>query len=85
MLANRRVLFMGPGADCYVSPASPAPKLTIEDPNAHWRAPVSAMMGFVRAKWPAEANDKDTPELTYYFYELAGLIWVGKDGKLTAS
>lgn len=78
-------MFITPGADCYVSPENPVPKLTIEDPDARWSAPISEIMSFVRNKWPGEADDKNDLELTYYFYELPGLIWVGEDGKLVAS
>lgn len=82
MLKNGRVMFIVPGADCYISPHNPTLKLTIENPEAHWNAPVSEIMDFVRNKWPAQANDVNDIELTYYFYELPGLIWVGDDGKL---
>lgn len=85
LLKSGRLMFIMPGADCYVSSDNPKPKLTIEDPNAQWNAPVSEIMGFVRNKWPAEVNDRNDVELTYYFYELPGLIWVGKDGRLVAS
>lgn len=85
MLKNGRVIFIVPGADCYISPDNPTPKLTIENPEAHWNAPVSEIMDFVRNKWPAQADDVNDLELTYYFYELPGLVWVGDDGKLVAS
>ena len=59
-------------------------KLSIADPEARWRAPISEIMDFVRNKWPREVNDMNDLELTYYFYDLPGLIWVGEDGKLVA-
>lgn len=85
LLKSGRVIFIVPGSDCYISAQNPTPKLTIENPEAHWNAPVSEIMNFVRNKWPAQANDMHDLELTYYFYELPGLIWVGDDGKLVAS
>lgn len=85
MLNDGRVMFIVPGADCYISSENPNPKLTIEDPKAHWRAPVSEIMEFVRSRWPVKATGMNDLELTYYFYELPGLIWIGEDGKLVAS
>lgn len=85
LLEDGRVRFIAPGADCYISTENPRPKLAIEDQNAQWHAPVGEIMAFVRNRWPAEVNQKNDLELTYYFYELPGLIWVDKDGKLVAS
>lgn len=85
LLDDGRVMFIAPGADCYISSDNPKPKLTIEDPDAHWKAPVAEIMRFVRDGWPSGANDMNDLELTYYFYELPGLIWVREDGKLVAS
>lgn len=85
LLRDGKVIFIVPGADCYVSPANPAPKLTVEDPEARWGAPVPEIMNFVRSRWPERANDENDVGLTYYFYELPGLIWVGEDGRLVVS
>jgi hypothetical protein len=85
LLREGKVMFIAPGADCYVSPANPTPKLTVEDPKARWSAPVPEIMNYVRSRWPEEANDENDVELTYYFYELPGLIWVGENGRLAVS
>ncbi|WP_175941830.1 hypothetical protein [Burkholderia pyrrocinia] len=85
LLREGKVMFIAPGADCYVSPSNPTPKFTVEDPEARWSAPVSEIMNYVRSRWPEEAGDENDVELTYYFYELPGLIWVGEDGRLVVS
>ncbi|AJC21294.1 hypothetical protein [Pandoraea pulmonicola] len=85
LLREGKVMFIAPGADCYVSPANPTPKLTVEDPEARWNAPISEIMDYVRGRWPEKASDEKDIELTYYFYELPGLIWVGEDGRLVVS
>ena len=85
LLDDGRAMLIAPGADCYISTDNPNPKLTIEDPDVHWKAPVAEIMRFVRDGWPSGANDMNDLELTYYFYELPGLIWVTEDGKLVAS
>ena len=85
LLIERKVIFILPGADCYVSPANPNPKLTVENVEAQWRAPVSEIISFLRSRWPDSVNDENDENLKYYFYELPGLIWVGEDGRLVAS
>jgi hypothetical protein len=85
LLRRGTVMFIAPGADCYVSPTNPHPKYTIEDPGARWDAPVDEMMTYVRSRWPAKVNDEYDVELTYYLYELPGLIWVDEEGKLIVS
>jgi hypothetical protein len=85
LLREGKVMFIAPGADCYISPANPTPKLTVEDPEARWSASVSEIMSYVQSRWPEEVNDDKDVELTYYFYELPGLIWVGEDGRLIVS
>jgi len=85
LLAEGKVMFITPGADCYVSPANPTPKLTVNDPEARWSAPVSEIVSYVRSRWPETARDEYDLELTYYFYELPGLIWVKEDGQFVVS
>lgn len=72
LLDDGLVMFIASGADCYTSSDNPNPKLTIEDPNAHWKASVAEIMRFVRDGWPSGANDMNDLELTYYFYALPG-------------
>lgn len=74
-----------PGADCYVSPTNPNPKLKVENVEAQWRAPVSEIISFLRSRWPDSVREENEENLKYYFYELPGLIWVGEDGRLVAS
>ncbi|WP_155623398.1 hypothetical protein [Burkholderia vietnamiensis] len=85
LLRQGKVMFIAPGADCYVSPINPTPRLTVEDPEARWTAPVPEIMSYVKSRWPETINDEKDVELTYYFYELPGLIWVGDDGRLVVS
>jgi len=85
LLRERKVMFIALGVDCYVSPSNPTPKYTVEDEEARWNAPVAEMMNYVRSRWPDGVTSEHDVELTYYFYELPGLIWVGEDGRLVVS
>ena len=85
LLQEGKVMFIAPGADCYVSPANPTPKLTVRDPEARWSAPVSEIVNYVRSRWPADVSNEMDVELTYYFYELPGLIWFTDDGQPVVS
>ncbi len=85
LLREGTVMFIAPDVDCYFSTSNPSPRYTVEDPEARWNAPVHEIMSYVRGRWPKEAKQKNDVELTYYFYELPGLIWVRADGGLFAS
>ncbi|WP_175135398.1 hypothetical protein [Achromobacter pulmonis] len=85
LLREGAVMFIAPDVDCYFSTSNPSSRYTVEDPEARWNAPVHEIMSYVRGRWPKEAKQKNDVELTYYFYELPGLIWVRADGGLFAS
>ena len=85
LLQERKVMFIAPGADCYVSQTNPTPKLTVADTEARWSAPIPEIMNYVRERWPETVSEENDVELMYYFCELPGLIWVGEGGRLVAS
>lgn len=80
LLRDRLVILIAPGADCYVSPSNPKPKLTVHDPQARWSAPVEEIMSYVRGHWPNGTSDENDVDLIYYFYELPGLVWLDSRG-----
>ncbi|MCP3022871.1 hypothetical protein [Cupriavidus basilensis] len=85
LLVKGRIKFISPGADCYVSQGNPEPKLTIDDPASHWKASPKEIVDFLREKWPVNVSSENDVDLTMYFYEVPGLIWVASDGSLVAS
>ncbi|WP_057391977.1 hypothetical protein [Ralstonia solanacearum] len=80
-----RIKFIAPGADCYVSPENPHPRLTIQDEEAQWHETPTAIVAYLRAQWPEHASDENDSDLVTYFYSIPGVIWVGEDGTLVAS
>lgn len=84
MLKNGRIKFIAPGADCYVSSTNPNPRLTIYDIDAQWNAPAGEIVNYFRERWPKDAKNEDDPNLTIYFYEMPGVIWVNDSGELVA-
>lgn len=85
LLRQGKIRFVAPGADCYISPSNPAPRLTIEDEQAQWRVSPEIITSFLRSQWPADAEDENDVALTDYFYSIPAVIWVADDGKLVAS
>jgi hypothetical protein len=85
LLDAGKIKFIAPGADCYVSPANPCPKLTIQDSESHWSATAEEIVASLSAQWPIQVNDENDPELTVYFYSIPAIIWVGDDGSLVSS
>ena len=79
------IKFIAPEADCYVSPANPHPKLTIQDNEAHWHASPEEIVASLSAQWPVHVHDENDPDLTVYFYSIPAIIWVGDDGSLVSS
>ncbi len=80
-----RIKFIAPGADCYVSPENPHPRLTIQDEEAQWHETPTAIVAYLRAQWPEHASDENDSDLVTYFCSIPGVIWVGEDGTLVAS
>jgi hypothetical protein len=85
LLESGRIKFIRPGADCYVSPANPHPELTIEDKMAHWDLGVKEIVCYLRCGWPESAVSDEDIDLTLYFYELPGVIWIDDKGRFFAS
>ncbi|POP71960.1 hypothetical protein [Pseudomonas syringae] len=85
LLNHGKIKFIAPDADCYVSPDNPHPKLTINDSEAHWNLEAEQIIDYLKSKWPDEVTSANDEELTYYFYEIPGVIWVDNDGKFIAS
>lgn len=85
LLDAGKIKFIAPGADCYISPANPSPKLTIQDSEAHWRATSEEIVASLSAQWPIHVDDENDPELTVYFYSIPAIIWVDDDGLLVSS
>ncbi|WP_454725813.1 MULTISPECIES: hypothetical protein [Cupriavidus] len=84
-LRTGRIKFIAPGADCYVSPTNPHPRLTIQDAEAQWHESPEAIVAQLRAQWPEHARDENDVDLATYFYSMPGVIWVKSDGTLVAS
>lgn len=80
LLAQGKIKFIAPGADCYVSPATPHPRLTIHDVDAHWKASPQEIVAHLRAMWPDAATDEGDEALLVYFYQIPGVIWVDASG-----
>jgi hypothetical protein len=85
LLNGGRMMFIVPGADCYVSSEKPTSELTIYDAAARWTAPTNEIVQFISERWPSEVNNDDDIELLIYFYTLPGLIWVTDDGEFISS
>lgn len=80
LLARGKIKFIAPGADCYVSPATPHPSLTIHDTDAHWKATPQEIVAHLRSMWPDAVTDEEDEELLIYFYRIPGVIWVSASG-----
>lgn len=85
LLRAGKIKFIAPGADCYMSPENPHPRLTIQDHEAHWHETPEAIVAQLRVQWPRNACDGGDADLVTYFYSIPGVIWVGDDGVLVAS
>ncbi|MBX7276957.1 hypothetical protein ACLBW8_27255 [Pseudomonas sp. M5A4_2d] len=85
LLVNGKIKFIKPGADCYISPSNPLPKLSIYDEAAHWDLSVKEIISYLREGWPKGAESENDVELTVYFYEIPGVIWIDKNGCFFAS
>jgi len=80
LLAQGKIKFIAPGADCYVSPATPHPRLTIHDADAHWKASPQEIVSYLLAMWPDAVTDDEDEALLIYFYRIPGVIWVSASG-----
>ena len=80
LLAQGKIKFIAPGADCYVSPATPRPSLTIHDADAHWKETPQEIVAHLRSMWPDAVTDDEDEALLIYFYRIPGVIWVSPSG-----
>jgi len=85
LLVNGKIKFIKPGADCYISPDNPYPKLSIFNDEAHWDLGAKDIVFYLKECWPESARSESDGELTVYFYEVPGIIWVDEDGCFYAS
>lgn len=80
-----RIKFIARGADCYVSPDNPSPKFTIADSAAHWDLQPKQIVFHLKDKWPKGVVSDNDENLTFYFYEVPGVIWVDAKGEVYSS
>lgn len=85
LLRIGKIKFIAPGADCYVSPGNPRPRLTINDDEAHWHEIPERIVAELRAQWPEHVRDENDLDLSTYFYSIPGIIWIGEDGEFIAT
>lgn len=85
LLEKKKIKFIKPGADCYISIKNPKPSLSIENPDSHWSASTHEIISNLKEKWPANVTDENDIDLNFYFYEIPGIIWIGENGELVAS
>ncbi|MFB3304714.1 hypothetical protein [Pseudomonas sp. AMR01] len=85
LLVNGKIKFIKPGEDCYVSPDNPHPRLSICDEMAHWDLGVKEIVSYLRDGWPESAESENDGELTIYFYDIPGIIWIDENGCFFAS
>ena len=84
LLVNGKIKFIKPGADCYVSPDNPHPRLSCDE-MAHWDLGVKEIVSSLRDGWPESAKSENDAELTIYFYDIPGVVWVDESGCFFAS
>jgi hypothetical protein len=82
LLSSKKIKFIAPGADCYVSPTTPCPRLTIGDEEAQWHETPQAIVEQLRGEWPQQVRDENDLGLVAYFFTIPAIIWVGEDGTL---
>ncbi|MFW0889394.1 UNVERIFIED_CONTAM: hypothetical protein MKS84_22165 [Pseudomonas sp. JL1] len=85
LLVNGNIKFIKPGADCYISPDNPYPQLSISDEEAHWDLDAKEIVSYLRERWPASAVSENDGELTVYFYDIPGVIWIDESGRFFSS
>lgn len=85
LLKQRKIKFIAPGADCYVSPENPSPEFSIENTEAHWNESAENIINYLKKRWPKDAMDDDDDELNIYFYEVPAVIWIDEFGNYFSS
>lgn len=85
LLISGKIKFIKPGADCYVSPNNPHPRLSIYDEVAHWELGEKEVVSYLKATWPENAESENDGGLTIYFYTIPGVIWIDENGRFFAS
>lgn len=85
LLITEKIKFIKPGADCYVSPKNPHPRLSISDELAHWDLDAKEIVACLRNAWPGDVNSECDEELTVFFYEIPAVIWIDEHGGFCAS
>ncbi len=77
-------MLVTPGADVYQTQEH-IPKLNIYDKEAQWDVSPKDAVQYFRERWLESLKDSNDVELTYYLYEMPGIIWIADDGSLYAS
>ncbi|KJZ33237.1 MULTISPECIES: hypothetical protein [Pseudomonas] len=85
LLVNGKIKFIKPGADCYISPDNPHPKFSIDDKRSHWDLDAKQIVSCLKESWPEGVVSECDGELTIYFYEIPGVIWIDENGLFFAS
>lgn len=85
LVANGKIKFIAPGADCYVTSDNPHPRFSIKDEECHWALDTSQIVAYLKDRWPDEVSSANEEALTVYFYKMPGIIWVDDTGVLFAS
>ena len=84
LLKQKKIMLVTPGADIYQTQEH-IPKLNIYDKEAQWDVSPEDAVQYFRERWPKNLKDSNDVELTYYLYEMPGIIWIADDGSLYAS
>ncbi|MFC6570825.1 hypothetical protein ACFQDJ_04170 [Pseudomonas brassicacearum] len=80
LLNEGRIKFIAPGADCYVSPDNEKPKFSVADSAAQWDLEAGQIISYLKGKWPKNVASDNDEDLTFYFYEVPGVIWIDERG-----
>ncbi|MGX9556249.1 hypothetical protein [Pseudomonas sp. CFBP 5750] len=80
LLNEGGIKFIAPGADCYVSPDNEKPKFSVADSAAQWDLEAGQIISYLKGKWPKNVASDNDEDLTFYFYEVPGVIWIDERG-----
>ncbi len=84
LLMRKKIMLITPGVDV-TRTSTHVPKFNIYDKEAQWNASPQNAVRYLREHWPKNLVNAEDKELTYYLYEMPGIIWIANDGSLHAS
>lgn len=85
LLNDGKIKFIAPGADCYISPDNQNPRFSVADSAAHWNLEAGEIVSYLKGRWPKNVVSDSDEDLTFYFYEVPGVIWVDDSGNYFSS